>query len=185
MFHLPLLLLPYSPLGQLAHFCPLEFNLPLDTVFIPPTITHMAFSSDFNQPVDCSLPPSLIHLTFGELFNSPITHWPQKLTHLTFGSTFNSSVGNLPKSITHLTFGEDFNQPFNPPPALKLLYLGVMFKQSINNLPNTLYTLTTYTAAPINTLPPKLTHFYHLSQTNNLNCPPATFIDQPAYLWRR
>ena len=165
-----LLLLPYSPLDQLAHFCLSDFDMSLETIFIPPTITRIVFGFKFNQPVDCLLPPSLLHLTFGEIFNFPIIHWPQQLSHLTFGYSFNSPVGNLPPSVTHLIFGKKFNQPFNPPPTLKLLFLGDMFTQSIDNLPNSIHTLTTYTTAPINTLPSKLTHFDHLTKRNNLNC---------------
>ena len=39
---------------------------------LPPTLTHLTFGGDFDQPLDnVTLPPKLTRLTFGHWFNQP------------------------------------------------------------------------------------------------------------------
>ena len=63
-------------------------------------LTHLTFSSDFDQNVD-KLPNTLTHLTFGENFNQNVDKLPKNLTHLTFGWNFNQNVDKLPNTLTH------------------------------------------------------------------------------------
>src|SRR5207245_621169 len=67
-------------------------------------ITHIKFTSLFNQPID-NLPDSLISLIFGNSFNQPIDNLPNSLQYLTFGCNFRYSFKILPKNLTHLTLG--------------------------------------------------------------------------------
>eukprot|EP00026_Physarum_polycephalum_P015445 Phypoly_transcript_16128.p1 GENE.Phypoly_transcript_16128~~Phypoly_transcript_16128.p1 ORF type:complete len:185 (+),score=28.93 Phypoly_transcript_16128:102-656(+) len=80
-----------------------KYNLSLQDIFLPDSITHLHFGNSFDKQVNGYLPPSLTHLSFGDSFKSPVDFWAQKqLTHLTFGKKFNHPVDNLPTSLTHL-----------------------------------------------------------------------------------
>ena len=59
---------------------------------LPNKLTHLKFSNNFNQPIECFI--NLINLTyiiFGHLFNQPLL-LPDNLTHLLLGARFNQPV---------------------------------------------------------------------------------------------
>jgi hypothetical protein len=107
------------------------------TTSIPPQVTHLTFSSEFNRSIKNVIPMSVTHLTFGFSFNQPIKDCiPSSVTHLTFGACFNQSIHNsIPPFVTHLTFCSDFNQPINDciPCSVTHLTFGYSFNQSIKD----------------------------------------------------
>eukprot|EP00026_Physarum_polycephalum_P004761 Phypoly_transcript_04785.p1 GENE.Phypoly_transcript_04785~~Phypoly_transcript_04785.p1 ORF type:complete len:698 (+),score=146.62 Phypoly_transcript_04785:6-2099(+) len=147
-----------------------DFNAPFHT--LPSTITHITFGDSFNQTINYILPSSLTHLTFGHSFNQPVSYWPKKLSHLTFGDGFDSPLSNLPDSLTHLRFGFDFNQPLPKlPPNLYELRFGPTYNHPIDHFPDSIHTLETFLSLPVKKLPNSLTTLTFDSETNNLQCP--------------
>lgn len=88
-------------------------------------LTHLAFGDYFDLPIDSDIfPPSLLHLGFGQNFNQPIKNLPPKITHLYFGEKFNQQLRNIPKTVTHLGFGYLFEQSVEFPPKIAHLTIG-------------------------------------------------------------
>jgi len=100
--------------------------------------------SCFNRSVDSlRLPPHLTHLIFGSSFNQSLhrMHLPNSVQYLEFGSSFNQPMDNitLPESLRTLIFGAMFNQSLHPLnlhnlKLLEHLSVGSLFQQSVDNL---------------------------------------------------
>src|SRR6266567_3325134 len=66
-----------------------------DIVSLPPSIIHLTFSPDFNQPINGFIPSSVIELVFGSNFNQPINGCiPSAVECVFFGHNFNQSIEN-------------------------------------------------------------------------------------------
>ncbi|EGC40598.1 hypothetical protein DICPUDRAFT_73890 [Dictyostelium purpureum] len=105
--------------GDLQNVEVLEFeknyNQPLVSGCLPPTLVSLSFYGHFNQALTLgSLPTGfLTKIIFSNSFNQPIESGviPQTVKHITFGKDFNQTIANsgIPKSIVTLNLGSNFN----------------------------------------------------------------------------
>lgn len=96
---------------------------------IPPGITHLTFSTDFNNDINDSIPSSVTHLTFGFYFNQNIKgSIPNNVTHLKFGWCFNQNIeGCIPNSVTHLTIGYNLSKIIDGCIPKSVIYLHIYY----------------------------------------------------------
>lgn len=78
-----------SSLSVLCILCP--FNLPLNNINLPPSLSSLFVPNSFNQPID-DLPSSLTLLTLGTHFNHPIDYLPPHLQFLYLGDYFDHQL---------------------------------------------------------------------------------------------
>jgi hypothetical protein len=79
----------------------------LDSLAFPPTLTHIKFRADFNQPVSRqNLPAKIQILEFGTEFDQPVDDLPFGVTTLFFWSNFSQPLDLLPSSVLHLMIGQ-------------------------------------------------------------------------------
>ena len=113
-----------------------NFDVPLQEVVWPASLTQIVLGNDFKRPVAGVVwPPFLQQLSFG-LFDQDIAEvaWPASLQKLSFGR-FNGRVsgGVLPPCLRQLSF-EYFNEPIigvEWPPSLQQLSFGSSFDQPV------------------------------------------------------
>lgn len=126
---------------------------------IPPTVTTLHVSSEFNQPLHL-LHASLTHLTLRESFTHFITSLPSSLIGLYFAKKcpFNHPITCLPSSLQELKFGKIFNSSPEPlPNSLTSLKFRKRFNQTLSSLPlSLLYLRFKHYNLPLPILPPKL-----------------------------
>lgn len=116
------------------------YNHPVDN--LPPTLTILILSNNFNQRLD-DLPPNLKSLTTGDAFNLPLDNLPKSLLKLFLGNNFNQPIDSLPPHLAYLETGDNFNQKLEYlPNSLTFLDLSKSdFNQCIDNLPLSLRVL--------------------------------------------
>ncbi|KAN0004213.1 hypothetical protein ACTFIZ_010362 [Dictyostelium cf. discoideum] len=128
------------------------FNDPLKLYFnkIPNSITNLELVGKFNQQLrENQIPSTITRLRFGNDFNQSIKKKgiiPSSVTNLIFDSKFNKplSSDSLPTSVKSLEFNS-FNQVINfgdIPFGVKNIKFGYPFNRSLNNLPNSIESLT-------------------------------------------
>ena len=120
---------------------------------LPRSLTHLALSWKFTQPVPPLLLadklPSLRHLTWRGTATLQAGSIPDTVTSVEFGWNFNQPLHAtlLPSALTHLTLGEKFHQPLSaamlPRRLTHLTHRGwVASKLELGVLPDTLTHLT-------------------------------------------
>ena len=75
----------------------------LELQTLPPTLTHLTFGLNFNQPLDnVTLPLKSTHLTFDVCFNQPLENvmLPSTFTHLTVAKRYNRLLDCLSPRVT-------------------------------------------------------------------------------------
>ena len=117
-------------------------------LMLPPFLTHITFSGEFDQPVDYLLPQSLKHLTFGNNFNQPVDNLPPSLKNFQqlcwqsiswpHHNAFEQPLDHLPQSLKTLNLHKDYNEPLDYlPKSLTRLQLG-KFGKSIEYFPKSI-----------------------------------------------
>eukprot|EP01112_Ceratiomyxa_fruticulosa_P022468 TRINITY_DN8224_c0_g1_i1.p1 TRINITY_DN8224_c0_g1~~TRINITY_DN8224_c0_g1_i1.p1 ORF type:complete len:322 (-),score=45.44 TRINITY_DN8224_c0_g1_i1:206-1135(-) len=115
-----------------------NFNCPVSTKNLPPTLTHLEFDFPFNHRID-NLPTNLTHLKLGYHFDRNINNLPHSLKVLELGWRFNNSIDELPSNLVQLKLGYYFNREINHlPQRLRVLELGWTFNKPLNSLPSNL-----------------------------------------------
>ena len=79
--------------------------------FFPHNLRHLklvGITSLHTSPLSYTL-PSLTHVKFGGDFNEPVDFLPHSITYLDLGGSFNQPVDNLPLSLKKITFSTSFN----------------------------------------------------------------------------
>lgn len=87
-----------------------KFNKPFDQYTLPPNITRLRFSYEYNQPLD-NLSQNITHLTIDGCFNQNLDKLPHSLTHLELGLDFDKPLEFLPPNLVHLKLSYEFDQP--------------------------------------------------------------------------
>jgi len=83
-------------------------------IFIPLSVTHLTFSSKFNELIYFYIPPSVTHLEFGYCFDKSIEgNIPSSVTHLTFGLHFNQSIDDIPLSVIDIKINRAYRLSIN------------------------------------------------------------------------
>eukprot|EP01133_Synstelium_polycarpum_P002451 gene2451-2787_t len=103
-----------------------EFNQPILTGALPPTLETLVFCTRFNQPFTTdALPRDLKHLTLGYAFNQPLSNdvLPPRLESLVFGDLFNQMEVSYPPTLKHLSIGREYILPDQLPPCITHLTL--------------------------------------------------------------
>jgi hypothetical protein len=121
-----------------------KFNLSLDDLQLPSTITSLHLGISFNRPLDgLTLPTSLTELTFDRVgaFKQSLddVRWPLGLLTLQLPDGWNQPVEHLclPDSLTRLHFGKDFTHPLiwhHPPAGVTDLQLGTSWDRPPSEL---------------------------------------------------
>lgn len=133
-------------------------------LFLNKKLKRISFGENFNQIIELS--KSLTHLFFGDDFNQYI-ELPKSLRFLIFGDYFNKPI-QLPNAIINITFGMDYAQKIIFPEStdcvnincldyghllilniipnnVKKMYLGSWKPLFVNNLPNSVRVMDSYT----------------------------------------
>lgn len=96
--------------------------------------THL---NNFNNSIDL-FPPHIKSIILSDKFNQLVNNLPIKLKQLIFGTNFNQLVDNLPPKLIKLIFGNNFNQQINNLPPIKIIRLGMGFRQTLDYLPSSI-----------------------------------------------
>jgi len=110
------------------------------------------FDNNFNSNIDW-LPEGITDLQLGMNFNQPLYNLPSSIKRIVIrkindvGFTkFNQPIDYLPSGLEELSlhFNNEFNHPLNNLPIglKKLLIIGYNYKQSINNLSDSIEEIT-------------------------------------------
>ncbi len=162
-----------------------------DLYNLPKSLKYLDCSNNLITKLDLELQDDFEHLNYSNnplesLFwniNKDIKFYPETLKNLTFGKNYNLQINGLPDFIENLSFDKSslFDKPLdnlhstnnsNYVCGLKYLYLGDMYNQPINNLPNTIeyLQLGKNFNNPIDNLPESLISL-SFSKNSNFNCP--------------